>query len=61
MTVKERQTSSQGDPGAAKAAAKQARLAEALRANLGRRKAQGRARAEDSGEPMPSPKPPRSA
>ena len=61
MSVKERQTPGQSDSGAVKAAAKQARLAEALRANLGRRKAQARARAPD-GEAVVLPvKPPRSA
>jgi hypothetical protein len=61
MTAKERQTPGQRDSGAAKAAAKQARLAEALRANLARRKAQARARAPAADEGAPSKKPPRSA
>ena len=49
--------------GHAEAAARQRRQAEALRANLARRKAQGRARAEDEaaddggGEPCPTPDP----
>jgi len=60
MSVKERQTPGQSDSGATKAAAKQARLAEALRANLGRRKAQARARAPDDAA-VPPAKPPRSA
>jgi hypothetical protein len=58
MTVKERQTPGGGDSGAAKAAAKEARLAEALRANLARRKAQARARAPDAGAAAPAPKKP---
>ena len=70
MRIKERQTPSESDSGSAapaanernpKAAAKQARLAEALRANLGRRKAQARARAEDDDNAVPPAKPPRSA
>lgn len=61
MTVRERQTPGQNDSGAAKAAAKRARLAEALRANLARRKAQARARAPAPDEPTPLAKPPRSA
>ena len=70
MSVKERQTPEQSDSGPAappaneqspKAATKQARLAEALRANLGRRKAQARARAPDDAAAAPPAKPPRSA
>ena len=61
MSVKERQTPGQSDSGATKAAAKQARLAEALRANLGRRKAQARARTPDADDTVPPAKPPRSA
>jgi len=61
MSVKERQTPGQSDSGAKKAAAKQARLAEALRANLGRRKAQARGRAPDADTAVPPAKPPRSA
>jgi len=61
MSAKERQTLGQSDPGAAKAAARRARLAEALRANLGRRKAQARARAPDADDVAPPAKPPRSA
>jgi len=62
MSVKERQTPGRNDSSAAKAAAKQARLAEALRANLGRRKAQARARTPEADATPPlSPKPPRSA
>ena len=70
MSVKERQTPGRNDSGPAaqaakeqnpKAAAKQARLAEALRANLGRRKAQARARAPDGDVAVPPAKPPRSA
>ncbi|MDE2512464.1 MAG: hypothetical protein KGL22_00040 [Alphaproteobacteria bacterium] len=52
---------SRSDSGAAKAATKQARLADALRANLGRRKAQARARAPAADETAPPSKPPRSA
>jgi len=68
MSVKERQTPEQSDSGPAapaanelspKAVAKQARLAEALRANLGRRKAQARARASEPGDiPLPKKTPP---
>ena len=70
MSVKERQTPGQNDSGVAapaankqspKAADKQARLADALRANLGRRKAQARARAPDADAAVPPAKPPRSA
>jgi len=69
MTVKERQTPGRRDSRAAqavneqnpKAAAKQARLAEALRANLARRKAQARARMPEADDPPSSQKPPRSA
>ena len=61
MSVKERQTPGQSDSGTVKAAAKQARLAEALRANLGRRKAQARARAPDADDAVPPAKSPRSA
>ncbi|MDE2165935.1 MAG: hypothetical protein KGJ66_06320 [Alphaproteobacteria bacterium] len=61
MTVKERQTPGRGDSGTAKAAAKEARLAEALRANLARRKAQARARAPDAGDTPPPKKPAGSA
>ena len=70
MSVKERQTPGQSDSGPTartanernqKTAAKQARLAEALRANLGRRKAQARARAPDADDAVPPAKPPRSA
>ncbi len=71
MTLKERQTPGRRDSGPAapaankqntKAAAKQARLAEALRANLARRKAQAHARMPEAEDPPPpSQKPPRSA
>ena len=57
MTVKEPQTPGQSDNGAAKAAAKRERLAEALRANLARRKAQARARASDVGAGPPKKSP----
>jgi hypothetical protein len=61
MTVKERQAPGRSAAGAAQGAAKRARLAEALRANLARRKAQARARASDAGEAAPSKKAPGSA
>ncbi|MDE2513647.1 MAG: hypothetical protein KGL22_06040 [Alphaproteobacteria bacterium] len=62
MTAKDWHAPSRSDSGAAKAATKQARLADALRANLGRRKAQARARAPAADETAPPPsKPPRSA
>lgn len=70
MTAKDWHAPGQSDSGPAaqaanqqspKAAAKQARLAEALRANLGRRKAQARARAPDADDTVPPAKPPRSA
>jgi len=61
MTAKDWRAPSQSDSGAAKAAAKQARLADALRANLGRRKAQARAHAPAADTDAPPSKPPRSA
>ncbi|HYL48071.1 MAG TPA: hypothetical protein VET84_01785 [Stellaceae bacterium] len=61
MTAKDWRVPGQSDSGAAKAAAKQARLADALRANLGRRKAQARARAPAVDSDVPPSKPPRSA
>jgi len=62
MTAKDWHAPGQSDSGATKAVVKQARLADALRANLGRRKAQARARAPAADETvLPPSKPPRSA
>jgi hypothetical protein len=56
MTVKERQSPGQDAAGAAKAAAKETRLADALRANLAKRKQQARQReaapSESPGKPQ---------
>ena len=61
MTAKDWYAPGRSDSGATKAATKLARLADALRANLGRRKAQARARAPADDTTAPPPKPPRSA
>jgi hypothetical protein len=59
MTVKKRQGPGQGAAGAARAAAKEARLAEALRTNLAKRKQQAHQRAAAAPESLG--KPPRPA
>jgi hypothetical protein len=61
VTVKEPQAPGRSAASAARGAAKRARLADALRANLARRKAQTRARASDVGVAASTKKPPGSA